>query len=71
MNDTLQHYTEQVKLALFDEVVAALRASIERVKEWHNMDGADDVWPIYWENAPEMRQIRETLARIDAIGVPK
>lgn len=39
----------------------ALRAAVEVIKNWHNMDGSDDVWDIYYRNAPEMRAIRDIL----------
>ncbi len=40
---------------------AALAQALENIKVWHNMGGADDVWPIYFRSAPEMRLIREAL----------
>jgi hypothetical protein len=46
---------------------AALRDAVEVIKNWHNMPGADgldsaeDVWPIYYANAPEMALIRRAL----------
>lgn len=44
-------------------LVEALAKAVEVIKQWHNMDGAGDVWQIYYENAPEMKLIRETLTR--------
>jgi len=35
-----------------------LMAAIDVIKQWH---GADDVWDIYFNNAPEMKPIREAL----------
>lgn len=40
---------------------AALAQALENIKIWHNMGGADAVWPIYFRSAPEMRLIREAL----------
>lgn len=44
---------------------AALRKSVETIQVWHNMrmsgKQASEMWDIYWRNAPEMKQIRETL----------
>lgn len=40
---------------------AALAQALENIKVWHNMGGADDVWPIYFRSAPEMQLIREAL----------
>ena len=37
----------------------ALQASVEVIKGWHN---CDDVWDIYYDNAPEMKPIRDALA---------
>lgn len=42
-------------------LTVALRDAIEVIKTWHNMDGADNVWDIYYRNAPEMKRIREAL----------
>lgn len=41
---------------------AALTGAVEVIKTWHNMGGAESVWPIYWRSAPEMKLIREALA---------
>lgn len=42
-------------------LIEALKKAVSVIKEWHN---ADDVWEIYYNNAPEMREIREALNRI-------
>lgn len=47
-----------------DALAEALRKSVEVIKGWHNMGGADSVWPIYFENAPEMQPIRAALAKL-------
>lgn len=64
----LTHYTEQARIATLeqqrDELAAALRASLDIIKGWHNMGGAEDVWEIYLENAPEMQPIRAALAKL-------
>jgi hypothetical protein len=43
------------------QMEAALEQSVEVIKTWHNMDGSDHVWGIYYRNAPEMKAIREAL----------
>lgn len=43
-------------------LTAALQEAVEVIKDWHNMDGAADVWDIYYRNAPEMKRVREALA---------
>jgi hypothetical protein len=45
------------------ELVAALQQAVQVIKQWYNMGGGEDVWQIYYENAPEMKLIRETLTR--------
>jgi hypothetical protein len=37
---------------------AGFMAAIDVIKQWHN---ADEVWDIYFNNAPEMKPIREAL----------
>lgn len=54
--------------ALYDDALIlklddALVKAVEVIKQWHNMGGGADVWQIYYENAPEMKLIRETLTR--------
>lgn len=39
----------------------ALRQAVKVITTWHNMGGADDVWDIYYRNAPEMKAIRDIL----------
>lgn len=45
---------------------AALESAVGIIKQWHNMgiqDGSPlDVWQLYYDNAPEMRSIREALS---------
>ena len=36
----------------------ALNEAVDVIKQWHNND---EVWDIYFNHAPEMKQIRETL----------
>jgi hypothetical protein len=54
--------------ALYDDALIlklddALAKAVEVIKQWHNMGGGEDVWQIYYDNAPEMKLIRETLTR--------
>lgn len=52
-----------------EELERALAASVEVIKTWHNMPGPvrlpdsvmEETWRIYYENAPEMKPIREAL----------
>jgi len=39
-----------------EELEKALDAAIAVIKQWHQ---ADEVWDIYYNNAPEMKPIRE------------
>jgi hypothetical protein len=47
------------------EMHSALAAAVPIIKGWHNFgvqDGSElDVWQIYYDNAPEMKPIREAL----------
>ena len=39
-----------------------LEGAVATINGWHNMDGSDEeTWKIYYENAPEMKPIREML----------
>lgn len=48
-----------------DELAEALHSAVEVIKTWHNMDGSEDVWQIYYDHAPEMKPIREALTTLD------
>ena len=45
----------------------ALRCAVAVIRTWHGtgMSKADEeiAWKLYWENAPQMKPIREALAR--------
>lgn len=45
-------------VARIKELEEALSQAIENIKVWHN---ADDVWDIYFNNAPEMKKINKAL----------
>jgi hypothetical protein len=47
-----------------DALVIALKAAVEVIHSWHNTgdERLEEVWPIYLENSPEMKVIREALA---------
>lgn len=52
--------------ALYDDALILkfediLGKAVEVIKQWHNMGGGEDVWQIYYENAPEMQPIRALL----------
>jgi hypothetical protein len=54
--------------ALYDDALIlklddTLAKAVEVIKQWHNMGGGEDVWQIYYENAPEMQPIRTLLTR--------
>lgn len=49
--------------ALYDDALVlkfedALKQAVEVIKQWH-MDDTGGVWQFYYENAPEMKLIRE------------
>jgi hypothetical protein len=50
-----------------DQLRAALRASVQHIRQWHGMGipaiEESYLWQIYWENSPEMKPIREILER--------
>lgn len=62
--ETNSYYTEKSILKAMEEytapVVVALKEAVALIKAWHN---ADEVWDIYYNNAPEMKHIREVLNR--------
>ncbi len=45
---------------------AALTCAIKVIEMWHNTDGAaaEAVWPIYYQNAPEMAPIRDAIPSV-------
>lgn len=51
------------------QISDALSKSVEVIKEWHNMGASrfksreviEEIWHIYYKNAPEMKLIREAL----------
>ena len=45
------------------ELEAGLLGAVEVIKGWHNMDGSDDVWQIYYDHSPEMKPIRALLEK--------
>jgi hypothetical protein len=46
------------------ELISALKQAVEVIKGWHNMDGStDDLFKLYYENAPEMKFIRDALEK--------
>ena len=47
---------------------SVLESPVQVIKDWHNMDGSDDVWQIYYDNAPEMKPIRDALAAAPSAG---
>lgn len=47
---------------LHNELVNALNQAVNVIKEWHQ---ADEVFDIYYKNAPEMKVIRETLSKVN------
>lgn len=44
----------------------AVLKAVEVIQTWHNMGGNESVWDIYWRSAPEMKPIREALAKVSA-----
>ncbi len=48
------------------QMESALEHSVGVIKVWHNMDGAaaEAVWPIYYQNAPEMAPIRDAIPSV-------
>ena len=51
-----------------DELVEALKASVGVIKVWHNMgmpESDTETWRIYYDHSPEMKPIREVLAKIE------
>ena len=47
-----------------DEALAVIHQAIQVIKDWHNMDGAANVWQIYYDHSPEMLPIRALLDRL-------
>lgn len=52
--------------ALYDDAIVlkledTLTKAVEVIKQWHNMGGAEAVWQIYYDNAPETQPIRDAL----------
>ena len=45
-----------------EKMEKALRDAVEVIRTWHNMGGAEDVWGIYFDNAPELTSIRAALS---------
>ena len=77
-NDMMEEFYEAQRIAKQaieqrDELAEALRASVELIKAWHNIGmpkaAADQTlakltWGIYYAASPEMKSIRETLAKL-------
>jgi len=42
-------------------LISALLKAVEVIKSWHN---ANEVWDIYFNNAPEMKEIKEAIELI-------
>lgn len=38
-----------------------LKQALVIIRGWHDMGGAGSVWNIYYQNAPEMKSIREAI----------
>ncbi len=46
------------------ELRNALLKAVEVIRTWHDQATSDDTaWRIYFDNAPEMKEIREALER--------
>lgn len=52
-------------IAAAPELLDALKKAVENIKVWHNMGGNEGVWDIYWHNAPEMKPIRDVIAKAE------
>ena len=44
----------------------ALKSAVKIIKIWHYLDGSDQAWQIYYDNAPEMQPIRALLDELEA-----
>lgn len=59
------YVTDECAAEMVQEATAELREVLEKavevIKQWHNMGGAEAVWQIYYDNAPEMKPIRDAL----------
>lgn len=53
-----------------EQLHAALTKAVELIKQWHNMQAEvnfvkkpviEHTWQLYWNNAPELKPIREAL----------
>lgn len=53
----------------YEKLLTVLKQSVEVIKQWHNAGAVrykskeviEEIWHLYYENAPEMREIREAL----------
>lgn len=53
------------------ELMGVLADAVAVIKTWHNMGlprGDEETWRLYYENAPEMRTIREAIIDYRRIG---
>jgi hypothetical protein len=53
------------------ELIGVLLDAVEVIKTWHNMGMPKDdeeTWRLYYENAPEMRTIREAIIAHRRVG---
>lgn len=69
MMEAFANIREELKRerAAKDDLLAALHGAVGVIKSWHNMgvvEGSElDVWPIYYAHSPEMKPIRDALAK--------
>jgi hypothetical protein len=50
---------QEIVAGEIEELLSALRAAVPIIKAWHG----DEVFDIYYEYSPEMKPIREALAK--------
>ncbi len=64
----LREEVERLRESAVPDLVNALRAAVEVIGTWHNMEGpgAVEVWPIYLRSSPEMKPIRDALSKAGA-----
>ena len=51
-----------------EDVIVLLKKAVRLIKSWHNMGmpegkAADNIWAIYYNNAPKMKEFREILGK--------
>lgn len=59
--EELERIGKHAPFTNYATLYSAMEKAVEVIKQWHNMGGAEGVWQIYYDNAPEMKPIRDAL----------